>query len=143
MWAAAAVVAVVAGAAGPAVGAAEPAAVLATTLTGARVPGGGDAAALGTATVEVTGGALCAELTLSATSLPAAAARLVGPDAAVPLPPPAEDGRAPSRAAPEAPLLGARLRGLAGDAVATVAANPRKGRLCTEVPGGGVLRRAT
>ncbi|MCI3950435.1 MAG: transporter [Acidimicrobiales bacterium] len=175
-WGAAAVVAVVAAVAGPSVaGAAEPAVELATTLTGSRVPGGGDPHGLGGAWIRVVDGALCAELNLAATSVPAGTARLVGPaGAAVDLPPFGADGRSsgcvdgapesvltqlatsPARFAVEVPgvvrggllptakegtLMATRLGSLEGSAVATVAANPEQGRLCTEVPGGGRLRR--
>lgn len=175
-WGAAAVVAVVAAVAGPSVVGAAPAdvATLATTLTGSRVPGGGDPHGLGEARVEVVDGTLCAELNVSATALPAAA-RLVGPSgAAVALPPLGADGRSsgcvdgvptavladlaasPASFAVEIPgvvrggllptakegtLLAARLGSMDGSGVATVAANPEAGRLCTEVPGGGRLRR--
>ena len=161
------VVAVVAAVLGPApASAAEPGAY-ATTLTGQRLAGGGDPEALGSARLQVRGEALCVELALSATALPAAGARLVGPGGTVELPVPGADGRASGcidggtpdlggatvevagvaagdllPTAREGTLLAARLRGMAGGAVATVAANPQRGRLCTEVPGGGRLRRA-
>ncbi len=43
--------------------------------------------------------------------------------------------------AKEGTLLATRLGSIDGSDVATVAANPAAGRLCTEVPGGGRLRR--
>jgi pimeloyl-ACP methyl ester carboxylesterase len=164
-WVVAAVVAVLAALVGPpGAGAAAPEAY-ATTLTGLR-PAGGDPEALGAAHVEVRSGAVCVELNLSATTLPAATARLVGPSGAVALPAPGAGGRSsgcvdggptdlagatvevPGVAAGgllpttvEGTLLGARLHGMAGGAVATVAANPERGRLCTEVVGGARLRR--
>jgi pimeloyl-ACP methyl ester carboxylesterase len=164
IWVGAVVVAVVTALVGPVGASAEPVAY-ATTLTGLRLAGG-DPEALGAAQVEVRGGQLCVELSLSATALPAPAARLVGAGGAVDLPAPGADGRSsgcvagdPSDLAGatvevpgvaqggllptdvEGTLLGARLRGMAGGAVATVAAHPGKGRLCTEVPGGAGLRR--
>jgi pimeloyl-ACP methyl ester carboxylesterase len=164
-WVGAAVVAVLAAVIGPpGAGAAAPEAY-ATTLPGLRLAGG-DAEALGAAHVEVRDGSVCVELNLSATTLPAAAARLVGPSGTVALPPPGSDGRSSGctdggptdlagatvevsgvaaggllPTAVEGTLLGARLHGMAGGAVATVAANPERGRLCTEVTGGARLRR--
>jgi pimeloyl-ACP methyl ester carboxylesterase len=157
----------------PSVAAAAEPVALATTMTGTRVAGG-DPHALGAASVDVVDGALCVELQLSASALPAPAARLVGPATAVALPAPDAAGRAagcdadvpgevldalaatPTAFSVEVPgiaqgglqprategtLLGARLGGLTGSGVATVAANPELGRLCSEVPGGGTLRR--